>query len=126
MEKKCKRETVLSQNPGRGAGDSRKDTAAEGNVVGRTVPEGHGTELSFPTHLQYSGLDAGTGVNREEGERRQAALRSPRPPASRRSDAERAPQISPRNTRKPRASGAGREKGQFTKKGRSTESNTGR
>lgn len=50
----------------------------------RRCEKGMGTELSFPPHLWYPGLDAGTGVIREERERRQAARRSPRPPASRR------------------------------------------
>lgn len=92
----------------------------------RRCEKGMGTELSFPPHLWYPGLDTGAGVIGEEGERRQAARRSPHPPASRRPGAERAPQASPGNKRRPRASGAGREKGQFTKKGRSTESNIGK
>ena len=91
----------------------------------RRCEKGTARSLAFPATY---GTRAGRrdGGQREEAERRQAALRSPRPPASRRLGAERASQTSPGNTRKPRASGAGREKGPFTKKGWSAESNTGR
>ena len=71
----------------------------------RRCEKGMGAELSFPPHLWYPGLDTGTGVIGEEGERRQAARRSPHPPASRRPGAERAPQTSPGNKRRPRHRG---------------------